>query len=148
MYSIEKQQKNKEVPSGTSLFLFEHEVFDSNRRGAGFNHHALTISHDILPNKNYITKLKNKLLEETQKFIDAKNHQKLKEEIVDIIEVIEHLIDIYSFDKNELQNIKENKEIKYGKFDKKIKTHYVEMQDNYEEIAYYLSKPHKYPEIK
>ena len=57
-------------------------------------------------------------------------------------------IDAYSLDKNELQIIKENKQIKYGKFDKKIKTHYVEMPDNHEEITYYLPTPHKYPEIK
>lgn len=127
---------------------FATNILVRNNRLPMMENNGLSVNYEILSNKDYIIELKNKLLEETQEFMEAENTQKLKEEIIDIIEVIEHLIDVYSFDKNELQNIKENKQIKYGKFDKKIKTHYVEMPDNHEEIAYYLSKPHKYPEMK
>jgi len=56
--------------------------------------------------------------------------------------------EILSDDEVELKKIKDKKQIIYGKFDKKIKTHYVEMPEKHEEVTYYLSKPHKYPEIK
>lgn|GEM_PF-1613032 len=74
--------------------------------------------------------------------------QKLLKILIDVMEVLEHLIDFYAFDEKELRKIKEDKQAKIGKFDKKIKTHSVEMPDNHEEVPYYLSKPNKYPEIK
>ena len=106
---------------------------------------GLTVGYEILSDKDYISELKNKLLEETQEIVEAQNIQELKEEIVDVMEVLEHLIEFYSFDNVELKELKEKKQITYGKFDKKIKTYYVEMPDNHAELSYYLSKPHKYP---
>ena len=100
---------------------FATNILVRNNRLPMMENNGLSVNYEILSNKDYIIELKNKLLEETQEFMEAENTQELKEEIIDIIEVIEHLIDVYSFDKNELQNIKENKQIKYGKFDKKIR---------------------------
>ncbi len=74
--------------------------------------------------------------------------QKLLKILIDVMEVLDHLIDFYAFDEKELRKIKEDKQAKIGKFDKKIKMHSVEMPDNHEEVPYYLSKPNKYPEIK
>lgn len=52
------------------------------------------------------------------------------------------------FDEKELRKIKEDKQAKIGKFDKKIKTHLVELPDNHKEVSYYLSNPNKYSKIK
>lgn len=127
---------------------FATNILVRNNRLAIMKKNGLTVNYEILSNNDYLIELKNKLLEESKELIEAKTPKELKEEIIDVMEVLEHLIDFYSFDTNELTKIKNDKQIKYGKFDKKIKTHYVEMPDNHEELTYYLSKPNKYPEIK
>lgn len=127
---------------------FATNILVRNNRLSMMENNGLTVNYEILSDNDYVTELKSKLLEETQEIIDAKNIQELKEEIADVMEVLEHLIDFYAFDEVELKKIKDKKQIIYGKFDKKIKTYYVEMPENHEEITYYLSKPHKYPEIK
>jgi len=127
---------------------FATNILVRNNRLAIMKKNGLSVNYEILSNNDYLIELKNKLLEESKELIEAKTPKELKEEIIDVMEVLEHLIDFYSFDTNELTKIKNDKQIKYGKFDKKIKTHYVEMPDNHEELTYYLSKPNKYPEIK
>lgn len=127
---------------------FATNILVRNNRLLMMENNGLRVNYDILSDKDYIIELKHKLLEETQEVIDAKSTQELKEEIIDVMEVLEHIIDFYGFDKGELNQLKEQKQEKYGKFDKKIKINYVEMDDNHEEIAYYLSKPNKYPEMK
>ena len=127
---------------------FATNILVRNNRLLMMENNGLRVNYDILSDKDYIIELKRKLLEETQEVIDAKSTQELKEVIIDVMEVLEHLIDFYGFDKGELNQLKDQKQEKYGKFDKKIKINYVEMDDNHEEIAYYISKPHKYPEMK
>jgi predicted house-cleaning noncanonical NTP pyrophosphatase (MazG superfamily) len=110
---------------------------------------GIIVDYEILSDEAYIRELKQKLIEETTELSETNNPDELKYELADVLEVIEHLIAVNALDREEIKNIQEEKQKKLGGFEKKIKTHYVEIaEDNKEEIEYYLARPHKYPEIK
>jgi len=73
------------------------------------------ITH-IAPNEEYEKKLKKKLQEEVNEFLEDTN----KEELADILEVIYALSDFYKIDKNELEQTRKEKAEKRGKFKNKI----------------------------
>ena len=73
------------------------------------------ITH-IADNEEYWQKLKQKLREEVDEFIEDSN----KEEIADILEVISAIIDFKKIDKQELEIIKQKKAKQRGCFKKKI----------------------------
>ena len=56
------------------------------------------VNHKILSDEEYQEELKNKLAEETNEVIGAKNIDELSAEICDVIEVVEHIIDAYKLD--------------------------------------------------
>lgn len=64
----------------------------------------------------YEQKLKAKLQEEVDEFLEDIN----KEELADILEVIYALCDFYKFDKDELEKIRKEKAEKRGAFKDKI----------------------------
>lgn len=70
----------------------------------------------IAKEKEYESKLKEKLKEEVLEFIKANN----KEEFVDILEVIEEVGKFYKFNPKEIKYIKEKKAQERGKFEKRI----------------------------
>lgn len=108
---------------------------------------GLSVNYEILNDDDYVAALKDKMQEELQELMEASSTEELKLELVDVMEVMEHLVSVYGFDKKELEEIKVQKQAKLGAFDKRIKTHSVEMPDNHPDVDYYLSKSHKYPEI-
>lgn len=70
----------------------------------------------IADNDEFYKKLKEKLIEETNEFID---NDKI-EELADILEVIDSITDFKEFNKQDLLLIKENKKNKRGGFDRRI----------------------------
>ena len=108
---------------------------------------GLKVYYDILNDENFAVELKTKVIEEAMELAKAKGLDKVKEEVVDVWEVLEHIISFYNFDKNELENIKLKKQQKLGKFDKRIKTYFVEMADDSPDVEYYLANAEKYPEV-
>ncbi len=109
---------------------------------------GLTVNYNMLSDSDYIAKLKKKIVEKAQEVLEASTDEELQSELFDVLEVIEHLIEIHGFDIKKMSCLKLEKQQKIGKFNQKIKTNWVEMPDNHEEIPYYESKPHKYPRIK
>jgi len=73
-------------------------------------------SYHIATDEEYKNKLLEKLQEEICKFITDKN----EEELADILEVIEHIITAFNFNKKRILEIREKKAKKNGKFNKKI----------------------------
>ena len=73
------------------------------------------ITH-IAEDKEYWQKLKEKLTEEINEFMEAENI----EEMADILEVIDAICDYKKFDKDELQKTKNKKAEERGKFRDKI----------------------------
>ena len=78
------------------------------------NHHEYT--YHIVTDDEYKMKLLEKLQEEVQEFIEAKN----MEEMRDIFEVIEHIIIAFNLNKKDILEIKNKKAETRGKFNKKI----------------------------
>lgn len=134
--------------SGGNMKRFATNILIRNNRLSIMQNNGLTVDYEILNDEDYLLELKKKLVEEAQEVFDSKNLVELKSELIDVMEVLDHLIELHAFNKSELNTLKKEKQLKVGKFDKRIKTHYIEMPDDHEELDYYLSKPHKYPQIK
>ena len=105
------------------------------------------VDYDVLNNQEYALALKDKLLEEAQELSEAADIDSLKKELVDVLEVIEHLVAVHGFDKAELEAMKAQKQAKIGAFDQKIRINFVEMLDNHPDVDYYLENARKYSEI-
>lgn len=80
-------------------------------KAKGVNH----TSH-IADDAEYSLKLKEKLLEEVNEYIESEN----SEEIADIMEVIDAICANKGFDKDELARIKTEKQTEKGGFSKRI----------------------------
>ena len=76
---------------------------------------AVPITH-IASDEEYQQKLKAKLQEEVDEFLEDNN----KEELADILEVIYALCDLYNFDKDKLEQLRIDKAEKRGGFKDKI----------------------------
>lgn len=72
-----------------------------------------------LNDDDYIVKLKEKLIEEANEVNNA-NADDISSELADVLEIIEAIENHYKLDHNDILNIKENKSIKNGKFNKKL----------------------------
>jgi len=76
---------------------------------------GVAITH-IARDAEYWQKLKEKLQEEVNEFIEAENI----EEMADILEVIDAIFNYKKFDEEDLKRVKEKKADERGKFDDKI----------------------------
>jgi len=76
---------------------------------------GVAITH-IAGDAEYWQKLKEKLQEEVNEFIEAENI----EEMADILEVIDAIFNYKKFDEEDLKRVKEKKADERGKFDDKI----------------------------
>ena len=76
---------------------------------------GVSITH-IAKDEEYWLKLKEKLQEEVNEFIEAESI----EEMADILEVVDAILDFKGFNKEELQKVKNNKADERGKFKDKI----------------------------
>lgn len=70
----------------------------------------------IVNEEQYAVLLKNKLLEEVNEYLEAEN----KEEIADILEVMDALMKLMNFDKEEVFAIQKQKREERGGFEKRI----------------------------
>ena len=75
----------------------------------------VSVTH-IASDDEYAEKLKAKLQEEVNEFLEDLN----KEELADILEVVYTLCDLYKIDKNKLERIRKEKAEKRGGFKDKI----------------------------
>lgn len=73
----------------------------------------------IADDAEYRTRLKDKLLEEVAELLKAKNEQDCKEEMADVLEVVEAIAIVNNIDMNEILLTKESKKQKRGAFIKR-----------------------------
>jgi len=73
-----------------------------------------------LSKKQYLTALKKKILEEAEELIIAKKRKDVIDEIVDIQELLDHLVSEIKLTKLEIENQQKKKNEKRGRFKKRL----------------------------
>ena len=83
------------------------------------NPHKYQVQSKTLSDSEYKKALKLKLIEESQEVLTA-DRDCLSEEIADVYEVLDALIKAYNLEPEKIQQIKQEKAEKKGKFEQKI----------------------------
>ena len=118
---------------------FKTDILVRNNRIQQMRDQGIVVNYQILDDKQYICELKRKIVEEANEVAVADTIEELSSEIGDVLEVIDHLIDVYKLDIDNIQKLKTDKQNKIGKFDKRYKTNFVEIDEDNEAINYYLN---------
>ena len=77
----------------------------------------------LIDDRQFMQALQEKLVEEMEEFIEASNRQvdhEAKEELADILEVIDALCKFKKYDRNEIEAYRLKKKSEKGGFDKRI----------------------------
>lgn len=88
-----------------------------------------TAKIQILNDDDYLKYLKLKLIEESKEVNTSQNNVELKNELADILEVIEALLNFSQISLQDVLEIKEKKALKNGKFNNRIFLEQVENTD-------------------
>ncbi len=108
---------------------------------------GITVHDRIMEHKEFVHKLKEKLLEEAQEVNRAQNSEELVEELADILEVVQALSQATGLTLQQIEEQRIKKPEVKGGFDGKIFNHSIDMEEENEAIAYYLKKAEHYPQI-
>lgn len=87
----------------------------------------------ILDDAAYNQALERKLLEETTEFIEVDNSKDIaakKEELADVLEVVEAIFVAYDFSKAEIETIRQEKRRTNGAFEKRLFLEELEQKDD------------------
>lgn len=109
---------------------------------------GIVISDRMMDKEEHIERLENKLVEEVQEVLDAKNRSEKKEELADVLEVIHSLCLVYDLPYESVEEARIKKQNEKGSFQKGIYCDFIEMNEDKEDINYYLTQPDRYPQIK
>lgn len=108
----------------------------------------VVIHERILDDVEFISKLKEKLLEEADEVLEAANREELTEELADVLEVVYTLSKATGIPLNLIEEARIKKLSFKSGFEKKIFCHTMEVDDSHHIINYYLNKPKQYPELR
>jgi predicted house-cleaning noncanonical NTP pyrophosphatase (MazG superfamily) len=106
------------------------------------------VGERILSKKEYIKELKRKLKEEVEEFLSVERSSELKEELADVVEVIDYLMKELGVSKTELKQLQKDKVRKNGGFKEKIFLESVGVSEDNEWYNYYINNTDRYPLIK
>ncbi len=107
----------------------------------------IAIFERILEQAEYIERLKDKLLEETNEVLEAKSQEDIQEELADVLEVVHALGLACGLSYEQIYTARLQKKQKNGGFEKGIYSAFFEMDSDHADVDYYLAKAHKYPEL-
>lgn len=105
-----------------------------------------TFSYKYLEDEEFSVHLFNKLTEEAEEVITAKNKQELSAELGDLLDVIDTIIEHNNISKSDLNKIRKRKHNISGKFTTRLFVHWQELNPS----PFYfhcLNNPDKYPEL-
>lgn len=105
-------------------------------------------SDRIMGDEEYELALKKKLIEEAQEVVDAETKIEMKEELADVLEVIQALAKMHGLSLEEIENTRSLKAEKNGGFTKRVYLEYIEMSSDNPKAEYYLANSDKYPMMK
>lgn len=107
----------------------------------------IKINKKDLTKQEFIEKLKDKLIEESLEVKDAKELEEIKEELADVLEVIQGLIKIHNLNFEDIEKIRKNKFQEKGGFENPIYINSISVDNSHSNINYFLKRKEKYPEI-
>lgn len=109
---------------------------------------GVTLNIRNMNQEEYITRLKDKLIEEANELLSAKTEIEMLEELADILEVLEAFCTANGIPFKKAIKAKKKKKFEKGGFDGKVYNSYVEVQPDNPKAVYFLARPDKYPRIK
>jgi predicted house-cleaning noncanonical NTP pyrophosphatase (MazG superfamily) len=101
-----------------------------------------------LNDSDYQSELKKKVLEEAQEISSSQSLEDVREEIADMMEVLESLMNSYNISKEQVLQIQKEKRQAKGGFEKRLYVDYAEVSDNAPSLKIYMAQPDKYPVLK
>ena len=101
----------------------------------------------IMGKDEYITRLKDKLLEEATEVTDAASVQEIQEELADLLETMMSIANMYNITFEDINQTAKQKRLARGGFEKRIYVDYVEIDSNHRMLEYYKAHKNKYPEM-
>jgi len=110
--------------------------------------HGSIVHTKDLSDEAYLKALHNKLLEEVQEVITAKDRGNVLEEIADVREVLDALAQLHGIKQEVIQHMQSGKRKQRGGFFERQYITHAEHPAASETTAYCLAHPEKYPEIK
>ncbi len=114
-----------------------------------FVKNGIRSSLSILDQTKYRYFLAQKLHEEANEVLHAKDSDELKAELADVLEVVESIANSFGLSKSEVESIKQDKKKQRGGFARGIYNLYVDVPLELEEyIKYYQADPKRYPEMQ
>jgi predicted house-cleaning noncanonical NTP pyrophosphatase (MazG superfamily) len=97
--------------------------------------------------EEYVERLRDKLLEESQEVVEAKTADELCEELADVLEVIRSLSAACGLTVDDVEKTRVAKLAKKGGFQGRVYAEHVDIDDSSPMLAYYRANSSAYPEI-
>ena len=107
----------------------------------------ISFSERFLDDGEYLSCLKDKLVEEVQEVVEATTSEALLEELADVLEVVHALGALSNFTYARIEEKRLEKKAAKGGFERRVYSAYVEMAVDNPSFAYYQRQPDKYPEV-
>lgn len=127
---------------------FKTDILIRDKRLKQMQQNGVNVNYEILGQEEYLHELKLKLVEEAKECFNTPSREKdeLSKELADVLEVIDYLIKTANLNPDKILAYKKQKHENLGGFDLRIKTNFIEIdEENKSELDYYLKYPDKYP---
>lgn len=132
----------------TKKHRFKMDKLARDKSEAWLNAKGVFGSYRVMDTKEYIQRLKYKLLEEVEEIIEAKTDEEFVSECADLLEVVHAFANAKGLSYEQIERKRIHVKEDRGGFDERIYQEYVEVDADNERIEYFRSNPDKYHEIK
>lgn len=102
----------------------------------------------VMEPEEFIQRLKDKLLEESEEVRQTKNSDELLEELADVMEIMHTLAAAEGLSMELIEKKRAEKQHLRGGFADRLYNHQVDLDEHNQEIAYYTTRPEQYPSIE
>jgi diadenosine tetraphosphate (Ap4A) HIT family hydrolase/predicted house-cleaning noncanonical NTP pyrophosphatase (MazG superfamily) len=108
---------------------------------------GIVVHAKAMDDQEFISKLKDKLLEAAQEVLETSSFEKLCEKLSDVLEVVHALSKANGLTIEQIEQRRLKKREVKGGFENKTYNSSIQIDENNPSINYYLNKPQQYPEI-
>ncbi len=128
------------------LHRFKVDKLIRDRTSANLRAKDIKVVDRVMENDEYLQRLKNKLIEESNEAICSKTKLELCNELADVFEVIMTLAKVNEIEFKDIEKAAAQNREERGGFENKIYCSFIELQENHPKFEYYKSRPDQYPE--